>query len=172
MQTKKIANAVEKRADEAFMAGDQTASTTNGQVRYINSEGELKKVDAITDPTNQFYLTDPDTGNKKLIDLTLPKLKTADNLLLAIEYISDYKGKLTKIKNDAVEAFDLGIIDQSKVMEVLTTVDKIQTALKKPKQAKKPKQPKFIPIKFGKAKKISGLTKSKKLKLVRPKKFK
>jgi len=122
---------------------------------------------------NKYFYWDEESASTKTLslDFSMPKLRLTGDRDLDEELLADFKGELTTLKNNAMKAFEVGAIDQKQVMEVIKRVGSIKEALKAPKKIKI-KQPKFVPLKISKAKKITGLTKKKRLKLIRPKKLK
>jgi hypothetical protein len=158
MQTKKINNAVQKRADEAFQSGDTTQQNAGGVFRYVNNEGSLKKVEPITDSTKQFYITNPETGNKKFVDIGSPIPVPAATGVSAIDKlsISAYKSDLTaRIK----DIYTLQQDGQLTVQQASEEIDKIQTRINSFKTPKKvsPKKITVPKTKLSKAQKIKGV---------------
>ena len=89
-------------------------------------------------------------GALKEIDMnfTLPEYKPTGDTLLDKELLTDYRGAITKLKNDVVTAWEAGAITQE---EAVKQLEKLTTASNKTKKAKKPKK---ISIKISKPKRI------------------
>lgn len=114
-QQKKIENAVQKRADEAFARGDKTKQKTGNLYRYIDDSGAVKTID-LSFPVGTYT----STGNK-----TLDK-----------ELLSDYKSSITKVKNEVMKALEVGAITQDEAVAQLESLQGLTNATAKGKKIK------------------------------------
>lgn len=130
MQTKKIQGAVQKRADEAFQAGDTSQQVTGNIIRYIDENGTLRKIDLT--PPKQPVLT----GNTELDK----KLK------------SNYSSALTTQANNIVKLWELGKIDQNQAEQMLQQIKLLKEKSAAPKKGKKVATLKYKKIKLAKSK--------------------
>lgn len=105
-----------RQKDTADTSGDTTSTTKGNIYKYMDDGGSVKE-----------------------IDLSFP-LKTytpTGNATLDKELLADYKGSITKTKNDIMKAWEVGAIDQG---QAITELEKLVTAGNKTKAAKKPKK--------------------------------
>jgi hypothetical protein len=136
---------IEGQEYTGFMVGDKFI--------YINENGEQ---DTFTIPPMEW---------------TPPKVKFTGIKELDKLEISGYKSDITKRIKEIGTLLDMGLMTQDQASVQVGELAKLKVALSAPKKLKV-KQPKFVPIKFGKRKKITGLTKKKGVKLVRAPKLK
>jgi hypothetical protein len=122
---------------------------------------------------NKYFYWDEESASVKSVDVSftpqIPKLtgiKELDKLA-----ISGLKSDITARMKEIGILLDKGIITNEQASVQVGELAKLKVALSAPKKLKV-KQPKFVPIKFGKRKKVTGLTKKKGVKLVRAPKLK
>ena len=107
------------------------------------------------------------TGGLKEIDLSfpMPTLKTSTSTLVNKEYLADYRGQLTTLKNEVMVALDAGKITEADAEKAIAKINSARvstTTRKVPKPSLKIKALKLVKLKTTKVKKIK--VKSKKLK--------
>jgi len=135
-QTKKIQKGVEKRADESFLSGNKETQTTGNAYRYIDDNGNVKKIP---------------------LEWTAPTIKLTGNTELDKKIISKYKGELTTRANEIVKLYEEGQITSDKAEKMLQEL-KSKSSVVTGKKGKKPsfsiKSIKFPKLKLVKVKKI------------------
>jgi len=107
------------------------------------------------------------TGGLKEIDLSfpMPTLKTSTSTLVNKEYLADYRGQLTTLKNEVMVALDAGKITEADAEKAIAKINSARvstTTRKVPKPSLKIKALKLVKLKTTKVKKIT--VKRKKLK--------
>jgi hypothetical protein len=112
-QTKKINKAVEKRADEEFMKGNETEKLSGNIFRYIDEEGALKKIDM--NPVEKPELT----GQTEL-----DKIK-----------ISSYNSKITAQIKGIAKLEELNQITPEEAEKTISSL--LDSKITAPKKAKK-----------------------------------
>lgn len=86
---------------------------------------------------NFYYYKDGDQTKKIDLSFPMPEYKPTGNATLDKELLSDYKGAITKRKNEVMKAWEVGAIDQG---EAIKQLESLVTASNKTKKAKKPKK--------------------------------
>jgi hypothetical protein len=130
----------------------------------------VSTVTASDTPNKTYLLVNSETGTVKQVDLDseiiYPEMTGID--LVDKKLISEYKSDINSKLSDAIKLQKDGQISLDKLREIAGETAK---KLAKTKSAKKIKI-KVAPLKFGKRKKITGLSSSKRFKLVRAKRIK
>lgn len=123
-QDAKISKAVEKRADEKFIDGDKQQQITGNVYRYIDDEGNLKKIN---------------------LDFTPPNLKLYGNSTIDKKVLSQYKSELTSRQSELIKLENLGAITPDEMFQQYMEIEALKTKATKmtPKKAKKVKLKKF-----------------------------
>ncbi|MBI5954461.1 MAG: hypothetical protein HY865_22620 [Chloroflexi bacterium] len=123
-QTKKIEKAVGKRADEEFLAGDKEKQVSGNVYRYIDDNGAVKQID---------------------LSFPMPEYKPTGNKTIDKELLSDYKGAITKQKNEIMKALEVGAITEEEAVKYL---DKLNSSSEKGKKVSLGKSVKMQGIKI------------------------
>ncbi len=139
--------------------------------KFLKKQFEYSSDPYVVSGSKLFYHNDDGGVSSLDLKFEVPEPKYTGEEILDEEIKSNYKSDLTKAKNAVMKAFDIGYIDQGEAMKQLAKL-KLQNEKTKKGRKLKAKKAKFIPLKFGKAKKITGITKIKAIKSIKPPKLK
>lgn len=141
-------------------------------------EEKVKKIveeqqGGVQETQDKYYYWDSETSAVKSVNKeftpTIPESTGIEELdKLAV---SSLKSDITARMKELSVLLDKGLITQEEASKQVGELVKLKTALSTPKKAKVSK-PRYVALKFGKRKKITGLTKSKGVKLIKAPKLK